>query len=769
MINNLHSVTRAQRTPLSLVRLISFALVAIGICGASPSALAQSSKLTGTVTSPEGQPMANVAVTDLTNQRKVFTDAAGKWELPANGDSTKLELSIRGYETLNLKVANGQALNLTLEKSASIKEEVLVDGVRLEALSPITQTTIGPKEIKDQYYGQDPTAMLQNTPNVLASFDGGNAFSNYSFIRIRGLDYSRINITLNGVPLNDMMDQGVFFSNMPDFTNSVRSIQIQRGVGTSTNGTVGYAGSINFESLYLRDQPAGGEVQLGYGSFNTMRYSAAVSSGLNNGWAFYGKYGALRSSGYRYNSGTEGGSFFGSAGYFGKKDIVRITAFHGAVKNQLAFAPVPLELINLDPRTNINSPSSTDEFGQSLVSVQHAHFLNEHNTITTTAYYGRANGWFDFSAADRLGLTNQHTGISTILAHTKGNLTAHFGAQGNVFLRENWYAQKPENNTRLYNNWGRKDEASTFAKASYSLGNFSLFGDVQLRYAAFTYLPQEGDPVSSRSKSWLFLNPKAGMSYNLSSAMSLYTSVGMVSREPTRSDLLQGNDLISVANQDTTGNFDLVKPERLLDWELGLNLNYHWLTGQVNLFWMEFRDEIAATGAYTSWFVPLRKNVAESFRRGVEWNVQARVHERVKLLAQGAYTNAKIKEFTTDFDGQTFRNVTPLLTPEWILSQGVDVKAANWANVSLLARYSSGSFLANNDDRNLTTPAFWLVDARVNLSYGERYSLAIYCNNLLDVRYYTNGAVGFDQNGNATPALLVQAPRNLMATATFRF
>lgn len=731
---------------------------------------AQTYTISGTILGTGSSPISGAVIT--TQQPKGFTttDQEGKFSLTLKGksqDSILIQCQALGYARFVGKVSTQGTTNLELKEQATQYEEVLVQGVRVADDAPIAQTTLTEKEIKQSFYGQDPTALLQSIPNVLASFDAGNALSNYSTIRIRGLDYSRINVTLNGVPLNDMMDQGVFFSNMPDFTNSIRSIQIQRGVGTSTNGTAGYAGSINFESVHLRDQPAGGEVQMGYGSFNTMRYSAAVSSGLKNGWAFYGKYGYLQSDGFRYYSGVRGGSFFGSAGYFGKKDMVRITAFHGHVKNQLAFFPVPLSLIDQDPRTNIVGRNLSDDFGQSLLSVQHAHFFSARHTLTTTGYYGRAGGWFKIDNATTLALVNQHVGVSSIMNYRSadGNLETHLGVQANVFMRENYGFSDTVMLTRAYNNWGRKDEASAFAKVSYKLGAATLFADLQARYAGFLYIHDPRYQLADRSINWAFINPKAGVSYALNENLSAFASVGMVSREPTRIDMLQGAQDISTANQDIIGGFDRVKPESLTDVEAGANLSYSWLRGQVNLFYMDFRNEIAATGQYTPWFEPIRTNVASSYRRGLEWNLAATPAQGWQILFGGAYTQARIKEFRAEFADSTYRDVVPLLTPEWIINYGVNGTVNKYLDVNVVARYSSGSFLGNNNDRNLTTAPFTVVDARATLHYGSNYHLALACNNLLDARFATNGAVGFDGG----PALLIQAPRNYMATLTLKF
>lgn len=692
--------------------------------------------------------------------------AASTQVLANNGDKIKQQsLNAKKAAAKPVKAAEGEP-----ERTVR-KGDVVVEAIRGGNLAPISATTIRREELKKMHYGQDPTAVLATTPNINVSFDGGNAFSNYSLMRIRGLDYSRINITLNGVPLNDMLDQGVFFSNMVDFGKSVRSIQVQRGVGTSTNGTAGYAGSVNFEGIDPRDDSAGAEGQITFGSFGTSRYSAEVFSGQHKGWSFYGRYSALQSNGYRYNSGNQGNSFYGSAVYSAEDWDFKVFGFTGRNKNRLAFLPVSLADLNNDPRTNYVDPSASDDFGQDLVATQFTKYFNARKTLTATAYYGSAGGWFEYDAGNVLTLQNRHYGLTSNYKYVneKGDFVLYSGLQANVFARENWYSTNPNNEVRIYNNWSRKDETSAFVKVNYTLGRFDLFADLQARYAAFTYTADPAENLTLPTQNWVFVNPKAGVSYKVNDQLNVFASFGSVQREPTRSDLMNGTDNITQANKDTAGAFSSLKPESLQDYELGFNLNYTYLKGQINAFYMDFRNEIAQTGTYTSWFVPIRKNVASSYRTGIEWALSSPVNKYVTITSSGAYTNARIRTLATDFDNTTRENVIPLLTPAWIVNAGIEVKPLSWLDLGLTTRYVDRSYLANNNDETLSIPSYNIFDARLGVSY-DRYRLSLLVNNITDQRYFNLGAVGTDfTTGAAVPQFLIQAPRNFFVTFTARF
>ena len=349
-------------------------------------------------------------------------------------------------------------------------------------------------------------------------------------MRLRGIDQTRINITLNGAPLNDMVDQGVFFSNFTDFGNSVESVQLQRGVGTSTNGTASYAGSINFESLRLQGAKPSAELQLVGGSFDTYRVSAEVFSGENDkNMSFYGRYTKTLSGGYKFNSGTNSDSYFFSGGYFGEKDVVKLTGFVGQTRNELAYLPVALQDIEIEPRTNYLDPNDEDDFGQQLVQLEYTRLFNQKMHLTSSVYYGGAGGDFPFTFDDGTGsltqlnfyLKNDHVGFMSYLNYDNLDLNLTAGIHGYTFKRINEEATAPDFANPYYRDKTQKNEISAFAKASYELNKLTLYGDVQVRSVWLDFDPDVEflmgsgvNPVPDiDARQWTFFNPKIGFTY----------------------------------------------------------------------------------------------------------------------------------------------------------------------------------------------------------------------------------------------------------------
>jgi iron complex outermembrane receptor protein len=272
-------------------------------------------------------------------------------------------------------------------------------GVRADNNTPITKTNLKEKEINTLYnYYEELPLFLNKTPNITSSTDGGHNLG-YVYFRLRGIDQTRINMTLNGIPLNELEDQGVYFSNYPDFLSTVKSMQIQRGVGTSSYGTSSYGGSINFVSKDGNKRNT--LIDIGGGSFNTMKFSIENSTGLiNNKISFYTRFSKFSTDGYKYNSGNDGMSFFLNGGYYGNKDVIKIIAFNGKVKNGMSWFGESYENIMIDPRTNSNTEREIDEFNQSLISIIYNREINKKLFINVNGFYNKLKGYWLYDNFD---------------------------------------------------------------------------------------------------------------------------------------------------------------------------------------------------------------------------------------------------------------------------------------------------------------------------------------------------------------------------------
>ncbi len=622
-----------------------------------------------------------------------------------------------------------------------ILEETIIQSVRADRMLPVTETDLNKETIRHNYVGQEMPAMLANTPSFTWYADGGNA-NGYSYMRLRGIDQTRINFTLNGIPLNEPEDEGAYFSNYPDFLNSVNSIQIQRGVGLSTNGVASFAGSVNIESPSLNDS-AYTSLSTDYGSYHTYRISPEFNTGiLKNHWSFYGRFSSLSSDGFREHSGTNGQSFFFSGGYIAHKGILKFTSFTGSSKNQMAYLAVADTALEKNYRENDLTKNEKDEFKQSVSMLQYILPLGKHSVLSTSAYYTYLAGGYTILFAPDLYKysvkSNFFGGILNYQFH-KNNLSINAGLHGNDYIRSHFASIEPDEDVLLYKNAGRKMEFSSFVKLAYTIKKFTLFADLQYRLAKFAYSADAATPLNVAPITWQFLNPKGGISYLLNNKHILYVSVGHTSREPTRNDMFAGYDNIDSVNMNEVGQLDRVKPESVTDIELGAKLNFKKIKLDVDLYDMEFKNEIAAIGQLSYIGLPLRKNVGASYRRGVELYMSFFPVRGLRLTTQANISNNRIKSYTTDYDSITYKNVQPLLTPQIIIGQEIAYQY-KWLHAGVNARYLSQSYLSNTNSSNIV-PASLIFNGSVGFSFLQGQSITFIVNNILDQKYYTSGYV----------------------------
>ncbi|MFY9309131.1 MAG: TonB-dependent receptor [Bacteroidia bacterium] len=645
-------------------------------------------------------------------------------------------------------------------------EEVPVHAVRAEREQPVTTGTLDKEAIKYNYTGQEMPVILSRTPSVTWYSDGGH-YTGYSYMRLRGIDQTRINFTLNGVPLNEPEDQGAYFSNYPDFLNSIRSIQIQRGVGLSTNGTASFAGSVNMESPLLNDTSYT-ELGASFGSYSTYRISPEFSTGiLKNNWSFYGRYSNAGTDGFREHSGNKGQSFFYSGGYIGKKGILKFTGFTGVSKNEMSYLAVADSALKHNYRSNPLSSDENDEFTQSLLMLSYIVPLSKNSILTTTVYYNYLQGGYSILfAPDLYKFSVQSNFYGGILNYQfqKNKLKLNTGLHCNDYTRYHYASVLPLESKWLYKNHGNKKEVAAYLKLSYTYKQWILFGDVQARHVQFNYSADNNTPLSIPPVQWQFLNPKAGASYSLNNKHVLYISTGRTSREPTRNDMFAGYDNIDSLNYMEVGALNRVKPETVTDFEAGLKLLYAKLALDANIFYMQFKNEIAAIGQLSYIGLPLRKNVNSSYRRGVELSLTANPFQKLNFISNAAFSTNRIKSYTTDYDSVTYTNVQPLLTPRVIIDQTINYRFSKYLLIGANGRYMSMAFLDNTNNTNFMVPASLIFNASIELRFLKHYSINFMVNNITNTRYYTSGYV---QNGQ--PYYFAMATRNYFMTLRARF
>jgi len=629
-------------------------------------------------------------------------------------------------------------------------ESLTVSAVRAEEVVPVTKTDLTREALEKENAGQEMTALLSLTPSVTSYADSGGP-NGYSYLSIRGVQMTRLNLTFDGMPLNDPEDSAFYFANFGDFGGALESVQVQRGVGTSTWGAASFGGSVNFASLEPTDGFGVGAEVTG-GSFGTWRGSALVQSGLfGSGLKFWVKAGLQETEGFRDHSGVKQGSLFFGLARESAESAFRLTGLLGREKTQMAFLASEKSVLEANPRDNPLTPEENDSFGQGLVQATFTRFLSPVSSLSVQGYFGDAGGWYrirDAASPDLLreyGLDWWRAGGAVTYQTRLGDVGLTLGGQGSAFTST--HTREVVDQPRDYENHGYKYEANGFAKAGWDAGRWHVYGDAQLRWAEFRYSGSAGE----ESVGWTFFNPKLGVRYDLSPGLSAYASAGMTSREPTRSDLLSGED-----DAPVLPDFRAVKPEKLADFELGLDLRTPALALHASLYDMEFHDEIALTGQLSETGLPLRQNVARSYRRGVELDVKWRP---IKPLRLGATLNAsrnRIRSWTQFYDvydaagsrtgstSRTFPDVAPLLTPELVANLSAEWDVLPWISLSAGGRYLSRSFLDNTNVDDLTTPDLFVLSAGLLIDLSGavpgRPRLRVVGQNLLnETRLWTSG------------------------------
>ncbi len=622
------------------------------------------------------------------------------------------------------------------------EDAITVVGIRAGSEVPVTKTDIDREQIEALSFGQDTPQLLQYTPSLTWYSDSGIG-SNYSYLSLRGIQQTRINMTFDGAPLNDPAEHALFFNNFSDFLSTVDSVQIQRGVGTSSVGAPSYGGSINFASRPAAEK-AGGDLRLVLGSYDTMRASLAYESGvLASGLSVGGRISLAQTDGYRDNSGTDHLTSFLDVGWQGERSSLKLVTFSGNVETQLAWLAVEPEVLRQERTFNPLDEEERDDFGQDFAQLKYTLAVGSSSLVTASLYYNGAAGWFRLwddpvTQNDLLqfGIDQSFVGSMITFGTASERLSTTFGIHYNDFSGDHTLHIDGE---RIYLNTGFKETANAFAKAEYRLGDWILFGDLQGRWAEFSYR----GGVDLSPVDWSFVDPRVGVRWHTSPTLSLYGSLGRAQREPSRLDMLLGEDDASVPH-----DLGAVLPEEVVDLELGVNVNTAGLALQANLYLMEFTNEIALTGELSEVGLPLRRNVDESYRRGLEIDLRWAVAPGWTIVHTANYSRNRIEEWTQFYDAfdasgtwigsepVTYRDVPALLSPETVLNLGAEWRPGAWS-LAAIGRYVSEAHLDNTGLDAFRLPSFTSLDLRASVDLSGwwetgRPRLTLFINNALD-------------------------------------
>jgi iron complex outermembrane recepter protein len=679
--------------------------------------------LSGVVVSSDRQPIAGATVS-IESLPSFVTAADGRFRFDIPRGIYALRVTRSGFQTQTINAATGDDVSITLRPA--LAENIVVSGIRAEAATPVTKTDVSRAEIEKDYYGQDIPMLLRDTPSINAYAEGGIGGAGYSYITLRGISSTRLNFTLDGVPLADSEDMATYFVDFPDLAHSLESIQVQRGVGTSTVGSPSFGGSINLESVAPSQTPAT-DVWVGGGSFGTKLGSMGYQSGgLPGGFVIYSRLSFQETDGFREHSGVRQHNLFLSAAKQSEDWQLKLTGFAGHEYQHMSFLAVDQDTLRTDLRSNPLAPEDRDSFGYNLAQLQYAR-----SNMTASVFFQRGYGWYRLSD-HQYGLDGLL--IGTMLTYSTPH--ANYGVHINEFRRKHTSDQIGE--PRDYFNYGTKAEANAFAKFTYDTRRWHLYSDNQIRSTNFHY---HGD-VAIEPIRWTFFNPKLGARYDLTGQSSIYASAGVSRREPTRTDLFQGED-----NATFPHDLHAVRPERLLDLEAGWDFRGARGSIAADVYAMEFRNEIAATGELSEIGLPLRRNVDRSYRRGIELNGSWQIASALWLRGNANFSRNRIHDWTQFYDvydaGRnivgsrplTFFDVKPLLTPEIILNEALEFTPSPRLALSAAGRYVGESHLDNTNNEAFTAPSFFVVDANASFNVSRSTRLMVQMNNLFNRKH----------------------------------
>ena len=644
-------------------------------------------------------------------------------------------------------------------------KEVTVSAIRAKDKNPITFTNVSKEEIAPRNLGQDIPVLLNYAPSVVTTTDAGNGVG-YTYMRVRGSDGSRINVTLNGIPFNDSESQGTFFVNLPDFASSLESVQLQRGVGASTNGAGAFGASLNMQTKSYQEKSFA-EVANSFGSFNTRKHTLSFGTGLHNNFELNGRVSNIASDGYIDRASTNMFGYFFNANYVRETTLIKLLAFGGKEKTYQAWNGLedPDKLKN--DRTFNSAGMYTDEFGAiQFYSNENDNYWQNHFQLhwsenwserwvsNIALHYTTRKGYFEqykedqkFSSYNlpnfggnirtdlvrKRWLDNDFFGTTFSLNYKTQATNVLFGGAVNRYLGNHfgeviWTQYYVPNSIRYYDNFGNKDDINAYIKLSQNLtSKLNLYVDLQYR---MTFYEATSVKFADVNDTFKFFNPKAGLNYELDDKNSFYSYFGIANKEPRRDDYESG----------------AIKPERLYDYELGWKYNGKKAKISANAFYMNYEDQLVLTGALNDVGSPIFTNSGKSYRLGLEVESVIAISDKIILNPNVTLSQNKNKDFFFERDGvlQNLGNTDIAFSPSIIAGNRLTFLPIKNFEFSILTKYVGEQFMGNIDSGTSKLEAYFVND--LNVSYDWKINKGIksilfsgLVNNVFDLEYESNG------------------------------
>ena len=765
---------------------------------------AQSFTLKGKVVDENNDSLPGATILVKETNNGTATDFDGKFSVNLEKGTYTIQASFVGYKTVSkeISLSKNDKIEFSLVPDATILEEVLVAAVRAKADAPVTFSNMSKKEIAKRNLGQDIPVLLKYLPSVISSSDAG-AGVGYTYIRVRGSDASRVNVTVNGIPYNDSESQGSFWVNMGDFASSTQSLQLQRGVGTSTNGSGAFGASLNILTD-ATSKDAGGEISNSFGSYGTRKHTVKFTTGkVNDHFEFAGRLSNIYSDGYVDRASTDLKSYFLQGSYTDENTLIKALAFGGSEKTYQSWYGLEADQLKENRRQNpYTYDNETDNYWQDHYQLHWNEKLNKNWSTTIGLNYTRGKGYFEQFKEE--SAVSKYNGIVSETATTWDGKPAtdlivrrwldnHFYvANGNATYKKNklevvsgfsysyykgdhfgeviWakeFAATANIRDRYYFSDASKKDFSVFSKATFNiLENLKAFVDIQGRFVNY----KTGGLTSDRNvlnvgEKFNFFNPKLGFTHTINSNNSLYLSFAKANKEPNRNDYKNGEN---------------VKHESLDDYELGWRLKNNTVQLNTNIYYMSYDNQLIQTGGLNDVGDYLRKNTKDSYRLGLEIDGNVKISDQFSINQNITLSKNKIKNFILDRDGtKTNIGTTNIaFSPSLITSNALVYQPTNNFQLSFLTKYVGEQYLSNTNTEASKLESYFTSD--LNFIYEIKTSSIFksivftgVVNNIFNKEYVDRGYTYLNNWSKPTSfevqGYYPQATRNFLVGVTLKF
>jgi iron complex outermembrane receptor protein len=763
----------------------------------------------------ESLPGATVTIQNLAIS--TVSNAGGKYIVKnLKNNNYTVVVTYLGYQTTTktLTVDANTTADFALTRDRNVTEEVSVKATRASTNSPTAFTNLSKKDFDKKNTGRGFEYLLDQTPSTVVTSNAGTGVG-YTSIRVRGSDPSRINVTLNGIPMNDAEDQGVYFVDLPDLASSVDNIQIQRGVGTSTNGAGAFGASINIQTTTRRDS-AYAEYNGSAGSYGTVKHTFNLGTGLLGGhFTFDGRVSNMYSDGYIERSASKLRSYFFSGAYYGKTSVLRLNVFGGYEQTHQSWDGVPQDSVQHGNRrfnelgyidaTGKYYPDQTDNYDQRYYQLLYNQQISPTLSFSGALHYTRGYGYYqEYRNDDKLsdyGITPVVIGGTTIEStdlvrrlwldndfygatynfnykpSNKLDLTlggAYNEYKGRHFNNIEWTQQSTniEPDYEYSRNTAKKTDFNLFARAEYHLGDVLLYGDMQYRHIGYSFLGFDQNLNNVQQQVGLnFYNPKAGVTYQVTDNSNVYASIAVANHEPNRNDFVNSSPS------------SRPKAENLKDLELGYRTQQSNFSAGINGFYMLYKNQLVLTGALDDVGEAIRTNIKDSYRAGIELNGKVRIAQPLTWAATATLSTNKVKNFNQVLFNENdeavnfnYAKTDIAYSPDFVGSSTISYQPTHNTEIAFISKYVSQQYLDNTSAASRSLPNYFVNDVRLNYNFSvkgiKNIGIGLLINNVFSAKYQSDGATYPYVDGGQVATYnywFAQAPVNFLASLNVKF